>query len=300
METKLLISAIILSATLACQDDPMQKAEKVLTQIEIGKAGSQDPVVQGLIESYTPEYFIKATRPESDELSREEAAKLEFTKVKCYQLDADAFVDDILNEPRVMDYAYPAKDIALVYGRQNGKIILFEEMYLKNGKWYKDYPHFPLRSLPDLNQRIKEADSDEYYLLNLIGKWYLVYQQDGETLFQSCYTHLSCIKENQMRHLIVNWKNLAEENQATFREWEKRAKEAASRGSAIERSSQPGLSHIQSIPVKEDRQQRRQHANRQRHTAGQRTTQPLPGFFLYLAPAPAHFRGSSAPVPVFI
>ena len=233
MKTKLIISAVLLSAALACQDDPMQKAEKVLTQIEIGKAGSQDPVVQGLIESYTPEYFIKATRPESDELSREEAAKLEFTKVKCYQLDADAFVDDILNEPRVMDYAYPAKDIALVYGRQNGKIILFEEMYFKNGKWYKDYPHFPLRSLPDLNQRIKEADSDEYYLLNLIGKWYLVYQQDGETLFQSCYTHLSCIKENQMRHLIVNWKNLAEENQATFREWEKRAKEAASRGSAI-------------------------------------------------------------------
>ena len=191
MKTKLIISAVLLSAALACQDDPMQKAEKVLTQIEIGKAGSQDPVVQGLIESYTPEYFIKATRPESDELSREEAAKLEFTKVKCYQLDADAFVDDILNEPRVMDYAYPAKDIALVYGRQNGKIILFEEMYLKNGKWYKDYPHFPLRSLPDLNQRIKEADSDEYYLLNLIGKWYLVYQQDGETLFQSCYTHLS-------------------------------------------------------------------------------------------------------------
>ncbi len=55
MKTKLIISAVLLSAALACQDDPMQKAEKVLTQIEIGKAGSQDPVVQGLIESYTPE-----------------------------------------------------------------------------------------------------------------------------------------------------------------------------------------------------------------------------------------------------
>ena len=224
MKARSIISCIVLLVAVACQNSGVEQADQFLANTKIGIVETQDPIIKGLLDSYPSAESLSAKNvfgnADVKSLTQSDVSKLSFTKLSFYELDADAFVANILEEPKVMDYAKIPENMVLLCAKQGDTPVFINDMFLKDGKWRRGIRCIDVDLVPKLDACIEQSGAKNCALLFIKGAWYLACEQNGEAMFYWCGGDMPCYDESEMRQIIVSIKNRVEKDKKAFESWD--------------------------------------------------------------------------------
>ncbi len=214
---------IILCFCISCTESEIEKANKVLTEIEKPMNSTQVGILNNLKPTLLDIAKRKATfsRSGGEALyqSEQEFDKLEFTSLPYYELNENDFYNDPSPE-NLINCIKPTEDRCFFIGKKDGNIAVAIEAIKENSEWkkgrYFEGIDYFKQNFSWLSVRLKNCDSGSVCFLSFLGHIYVMCTIEKEPYFFN-FIGTQCMDKKTFAQKMLDRKNIKDETQEYFK-----------------------------------------------------------------------------------